>query len=148
MSRWKVAFPIVGNFEIEENFEIAEVTFSKNAARKECEAKIKIEADTREEVIRGAKERIENILDVIAFVRETGLEMGYPLVYQLNSKEVVQVAREREIHIIDKTHHRIIKKVYENLEPCFRDSPEEIEKTILALRWYRRGCFWLFGNLR
>lgn len=141
MSRWEVAFPIIGNFEFEGNFEIAEVTFSKNAARKEWEAKTIIEAENRGKAIKEAKEKIENKLDVIAFVRETGLEMGYPSVYQLDSKEIVQFTKDWLTPIIDKTHQRIIKKVYENLEPCFRDSPEEIEKTILALRWYRRGCF-------
>jgi hypothetical protein len=141
MSRWEVAFPIIGNFEFEGNFEIAEVTFSKNVARKEWEAKTIIEAENRGKAIKEAKEKIENKLDVIAFVRETGLEMGYPSVYQLDSKEIVQFTKDWSTPIIDKTHQRIIKRVYENLEPCFRDSLEEIEKTILALRWYRKGCF-------
>lgn len=141
MNRWEIAFPIIGNFEFEGNFEIAEVTFSKNVARKEWEAKTIIEAENRGKAIKEAKEKIENKLDVIAFVRETGLEMGYPSVYQLDSKEIVQFTKDWLTPIIDKTHQRIIKRVYENLEPCFRDSPEEIEKTILALRWYRRGCF-------
>jgi hypothetical protein len=141
MSRWEVAFPIIGNFEFEGNFEIAEVTFSKNAMSKEWVVKTIIEAESRDNAIIKAKEKVENILDVIAFVRETGLEMGYPSVYQLDSKEIVQFTKDWLTPIIDKTHQRIIKKVYENLEPCFRDFPEEIEKTILALRWYRRGCF-------
>ena len=141
MNRWEITFPVIGNFEFEGNFEIAEVTFSKNAARKEWEAKTIIEAESRDNAITKAKEKVENILDVIAFVRETGLEMGYPRVYQLDYKEDFQVARVSDISIINKTHQRIIKRVYENLKPCFRNPPEEIEKAILAIRWYRRGCF-------
>lgn len=148
MKKWEVTFPIVGAFDFSGDFEIVEVTFSENTTRKEYEAKTIIEAENRENAIKKAQEKIENILDVISFVREVGFEIGYPSVFQKDSKEMMQVTRFGLTPIITEAHKRIIKRVYENLEPKFKDKDnlsKEMKRALLALRWYRKGCF--FSNL-
>ena len=147
MKKWELTFPIVGAFDFSGDFEIAEITFSENKTRKEYEAKMIIEAENRKNATKMAQEKIGNILDVISFVREVGFEMGYPFVFQKDSKEMVQVTRSVEIPIITEVHKKIIKRVYENLKPTFKDEgilSEKMNRALLALRWYRKGCF--FNN--
>lgn len=147
MKKWEVTLPIVGAFDFSGDFEIVEVTFSENTTSKEYEAKMIIEAENRENAIKKAQEKIENILDVISFVREVGFEIGYPSVFQKDSKEMMQVTRFGLTPIITEAHKRIIKRVYENLEPKFKDKEnlsKEMKRALLALRWYRKGCF--FSN--
>lgn len=147
MKRWEVRFPIDGSFDFIGDFEIVEVTFSKNRTNKEYEAKITVEAENKENAIKNAQERIENVLDVISFVREVGFDIGRPYVFQKDSNEIVQITRSEVTPIITGVHKRIINSVYENLEPMFKDK-EALSKgrkrALLALRWYRHGCF--FSN--
>ena len=147
MKKWQVTFPIIGSFYFSGDFEIVEVTFSENRTNKEYEAKMIIEAENKKNAIKKAQENIENVLDVISFVREVGFDIGCPSVFQKYSKEMVQVGRIEETPGITKVHKKIIKRVYENLEPIFKDKEnlsDELKRALLALRWYRHGCF--FSN--
>ena len=147
MKRWEVRFPIGGSFDFSGDFEIVEVTFSKNRTNKEYEAKITVEAENKENAIKNAQEMIENVLDVIYFVREVGFDIGRPYVFQKDSNEIVQFTRSEVTPIITDVHKRIIMRVYENLEPMFKDKDcisEGRKRALLALRWYRHGCF--FSN--
>ncbi len=145
MTRWEVTFPIVGNFEIEGNFEIATVTFSKNPVRKEKEARIRIEAKDRDDAVEQAQKKIEVLLDVIAFVSNIGVEIDSPGVFQVDPEKTVQIAKTSVIPTINRTDQRIIRKVYENLGQNFSDeTTEDIHRERLALSWYRKGCF--FSN--
>ena len=147
MKKWEVTYPIGGTFDFSGDFEVAEVAFSINATNKKYEAKIIIEDENKNDAIKKAQEIIENVLDVISFVREVGFDIGLPSVFQKDSKEMLQITRSELIPITTKVHKRIINNVYENLEPMFKNKEalsNEQKRALLTLRWYRHGCF--FSN--
>ena len=146
MKKWDVTFPIIGDFYPSGDFEVAGVLFledrtsEKRLNEKKWNAKMKIEAENKGDAIKGAQEKINDILDVISFVREVGSDMGNPRVQQKEPVIMVQCVGSDSCPIITKAHQEIIKKVYENLEPNFKIK----DNVMLALRWYRKGCF--FSN--
>jgi hypothetical protein len=146
MKKWDVTFPIIGDFYPSGDFEVAGVLFLEDGAsekrlnEKKWNAKMKIEAENKGDAINGAQEKINDILDVISFIREVGSDMGNPRVQQKEPVIMVQCVGSDSYPIITKAHQEIIKKVYENLEPNFKIK----DNVMLALRWYRKGCF--FSN--
>ena len=145
MKKWKATFPIIGDFYSNGNFKVAGVLFLENRTNeKEWNAEMKIEAENGGDAIKGAQEKINDVLDVISFVRGVGFDIGNPRVQQEEPVIKVQIVGSDSYPIITETYQRIIKKVYKNLEPNFRMEDKEMRKVMLALRWYRKGCF--FSN--
>jgi len=144
VKKWKVTFPIMGDFDSHNNFEVAGVLFLEDRTSKKWNAEMKIEAENKGEAIKGAQEKIDDILDVISFVREVGFDIGNPRVLQEEPVIRSQWVGSDSYPIITKAYQRIIKKVYKNLEPNFRMKDKEMGKVMLALGWYRKGCF--FSN--
>jgi hypothetical protein len=144
VKKWKVTFPIIGDFDSHNNFEVAGVLFLKDRTSEKWNAEMIIEAENRDEAIKEVQEKINEILDVISFVREVGFDLGDPHVHQEAPVILFQVVGSDSYPLFTKAYQKIIKKVYKNLEPNFRIEDKEIGKVMLALRWYRKGCF--FSN--